>query len=98
MGQDHICLAAASADDPLSTCLVGIPFKPEEFPAELLRVTVEPEEQEEEEIEMDRMEDDEGRNPDLEDHGLGYPTQHEWFASSYPNSEYLPPPFQFTSS
>ncbi|RMC16456.1 hypothetical protein DUI87_06786 [Hirundo rustica rustica] len=62
------------------------------------RVTVESEEQEEEEMEMDRMEDDEGRNPDLEDHGLGYPTQHEWFASSYPNSEYLPPPFQFTSS
>ncbi|RMC13995.1 hypothetical protein DUI87_09079 [Hirundo rustica rustica] len=64
------------------------------------RVAVEQEEQEqeEEEIEMDRMEDDEGRNPDLEDHGLGYPTQHEWFASSYPNSEYLPPPFQFTSS
>ncbi|RMB95946.1 hypothetical protein DUI87_27586 [Hirundo rustica rustica] len=64
------------------------------------RVAVEQEEQEqeEEEIEMDRMEDDEGRNPDLKDHGLGYPTQHEWFASSYPNSEYLPPPFQFTSS
>ncbi|RMC16672.1 hypothetical protein DUI87_06611 [Hirundo rustica rustica] len=37
MGQDHICLTAASADDPLSTCLVGIPFKPEEFPAELLK-------------------------------------------------------------
>ncbi|RMC10113.1 hypothetical protein DUI87_12911 [Hirundo rustica rustica] len=38
MGQDHICLAAASADDPLSTCLVGIPFKPEEFPPELLQL------------------------------------------------------------
>ncbi|RMC01262.1 hypothetical protein DUI87_22211 [Hirundo rustica rustica] len=51
------------------------------------RVAVEQEDQEEEEMEMDRMEDDEGRNPDLEDHGLGYPTQHEWFASSYPNSK-----------
>ncbi|RMC16699.1 hypothetical protein DUI87_06639 [Hirundo rustica rustica] len=59
------------------------------------RVTLE---QEEEGMEMDELEDDEGRNPDLEDHGLGYPTQHEWFTSSYPNSEYLPPPFQFTSS
>ncbi|RMC13556.1 hypothetical protein DUI87_08632 [Hirundo rustica rustica] len=54
--------------------------------------------QEEEEIRMEEMEDDEGRNPDLEEHGLGYPTSHEWFATSYPNSEYLPPPFQFTSS
>ncbi|RMC01175.1 hypothetical protein DUI87_22266 [Hirundo rustica rustica] len=38
MGQDHICLTAASADDPLSTCLVGIPFKPKEFPSELLQL------------------------------------------------------------
>ncbi|RMC19361.1 hypothetical protein DUI87_03970 [Hirundo rustica rustica] len=42
-------------------------------------------------------EDEDGRNPDLEEHGLGYPTQHEWFAESYPQSEYLPPPFQFWS-
>ncbi|RMC13063.1 hypothetical protein DUI87_10593 [Hirundo rustica rustica] len=45
----------------------------------------------------DTPEDEEGRNPDLEEHGLGYPTQHKWFAESYPQSEYLPPPFQFRS-
>ncbi|RMC00705.1 hypothetical protein DUI87_22732 [Hirundo rustica rustica] len=38
MGQDHICLSATSADSPLSTCLVGIPFKPEEFPQGLLQL------------------------------------------------------------
>ncbi|RMC19196.1 hypothetical protein DUI87_03801 [Hirundo rustica rustica] len=38
------------------------------------------------------------RNPDEEDHGLGYLTQHQWFAESYPELEYLPPPFQFHSS
>ncbi|RMC09648.1 hypothetical protein DUI87_13434 [Hirundo rustica rustica] len=38
MGQDHICLATTSADSPLSTCLVGIPFKPEEFPQKLLEL------------------------------------------------------------
>ncbi|RMC22048.1 hypothetical protein DUI87_02919 [Hirundo rustica rustica] len=38
MGQDHICLSATSADSPLSTCLVGIPFKPEEFPQKLLQL------------------------------------------------------------
>ncbi|RMC11183.1 hypothetical protein DUI87_12096 [Hirundo rustica rustica] len=42
--------------------------------------------------------EDEGRNPDEEEHGLGYPTQHQWFAESYPASEYLPPLFQFHSS
>ncbi|RMC19245.1 hypothetical protein DUI87_03851 [Hirundo rustica rustica] len=45
----------------------------------------------------DTPEDEEGRNPDMEEHGLGYPTQHEWFAELYPQSEYLPPPFQFRS-
>ncbi|RMB97121.1 hypothetical protein DUI87_26405 [Hirundo rustica rustica] len=40
MGQDHICLSAASEDNPLSTCFVGIPFRPEEFPAKLLEMTV----------------------------------------------------------
>ncbi|RMC04463.1 hypothetical protein DUI87_18907 [Hirundo rustica rustica] len=45
----------------------------------------------------DTPEDEEGRNPDLEEHGLGYPTQHEWFAESYPQSKYLPPLFQFRS-
>ncbi|KAM3677666.1 uncharacterized protein VK521_018043 [Ammospiza maritima maritima] len=33
LGQDHICLDAASAEDPMSSCLVGIPFSPGEFPS-----------------------------------------------------------------
>ncbi|RMC09876.1 hypothetical protein DUI87_13663 [Hirundo rustica rustica] len=36
--------------------------------------------------------EDDGQNPDEDDHGLGYPTQH------HPASEYLPPLFQFRSS
>ncbi|RMC22086.1 hypothetical protein DUI87_02958 [Hirundo rustica rustica] len=32
MNQDHICLSATSANNPLSTCLVGIPFRLNEFP------------------------------------------------------------------
>ncbi|RMB93983.1 hypothetical protein DUI87_29570 [Hirundo rustica rustica] len=32
MNQDHICLLATSANNPLSTCLVGIPFRLNEFP------------------------------------------------------------------
>ncbi|RMC17948.1 hypothetical protein DUI87_04822 [Hirundo rustica rustica] len=57
----------------------------------------------EEELELEEVlewspEEDDGRNPDEEHHGLGYPTQHEWFAETYPASEYLPPPFQFKSS
>ncbi|RMC00376.1 hypothetical protein DUI87_22984 [Hirundo rustica rustica] len=56
---------------------------------------------EDDELELEERpgtpEDEDGRNPDLEEHGLGYPTQHEWFAESYPQSEYLPPPFQFRS-
>ncbi|XP_063275596.1 uncharacterized protein LOC134562064 [Prinia subflava] len=36
MGQDHICLNKASASDPMSTCLVGIPFKQLEMPEKLL--------------------------------------------------------------
>ncbi|RMC18089.1 hypothetical protein DUI87_04968 [Hirundo rustica rustica] len=42
--------------------------------------------------------EDDGQNPDEEHHGLGYPTQHQWFAENYPELEYLPPPFQFHSS
>ncbi|RMC01807.1 hypothetical protein DUI87_21615 [Hirundo rustica rustica] len=38
MGQDHTCLSATSADNPLTTCLVGIPFQPEEFPSKLLEM------------------------------------------------------------
>ncbi|XP_036262064.1 uncharacterized protein LOC118701515 [Molothrus ater] len=29
LGQEHICLSMASAEDPMSTCLVGIPLSPE---------------------------------------------------------------------
>ncbi|TRZ11450.1 hypothetical protein HGM15179_015655 [Zosterops borbonicus] len=36
MGQDHICLFQGSAKDPISSCLVGIPFKEDEFPPALL--------------------------------------------------------------
>ncbi|XP_074391480.1 uncharacterized protein LOC141728562 [Zonotrichia albicollis] len=35
LGQDHICLSTATASDPLSTCLVGVPFKSSEFPNEM---------------------------------------------------------------
>ncbi|RMC07038.1 hypothetical protein DUI87_16491 [Hirundo rustica rustica] len=41
MGQDHICLSATSADNPLMTCLVGIPYRPKELPARLLEITEE---------------------------------------------------------
>ncbi|KAF4796462.1 hypothetical protein TURU_083981 [Turdus rufiventris] len=30
--QDHVCLSTAAAENPMSTCLVGVPFKPEEYP------------------------------------------------------------------
>ncbi|TRZ11905.1 hypothetical protein HGM15179_015199 [Zosterops borbonicus] len=36
MGQDHICLSQGSAQDPIASCLVGIPFKEDEFPPTLL--------------------------------------------------------------
>ncbi|TRZ08547.1 hypothetical protein HGM15179_018560 [Zosterops borbonicus] len=36
MGQDHICLSQGSAKDPIASCLVGIPFKEDEFPPALL--------------------------------------------------------------
>ncbi|RMC05082.1 hypothetical protein DUI87_18264 [Hirundo rustica rustica] len=39
-----------------------------------------------------------GRNPDEEEPQMGWPTQLEWFAESYPDSEYPPPPFWFSSS
>ncbi|XP_036245695.1 uncharacterized protein LOC118690841 [Molothrus ater] len=32
MGQEHICLDLGSAEDPMSSCLVGIPLPPFEFP------------------------------------------------------------------
>lgn len=38
LGQDHICLSSAAAGDPMSSCLVGIPFKEEEFPPALLQM------------------------------------------------------------
>ncbi|XP_068856782.1 uncharacterized protein [Aphelocoma coerulescens] len=31
MGQDHICLSTAAAQNPMATCLVGIPLEQEEF-------------------------------------------------------------------
>ncbi|XP_063278383.1 uncharacterized protein LOC134563899 [Prinia subflava] len=37
LGQDHICLNQASASDPMSTCLVGIPFTAAEMPRALVR-------------------------------------------------------------
>ncbi|RMC10018.1 hypothetical protein DUI87_12813 [Hirundo rustica rustica] len=39
MGQDHICLSATSADNPLMSCLVGIPNGPKELPSKLLEIT-----------------------------------------------------------
>lgn len=36
LGQDHICLSSTSSTSPISTCLVGIPFTPEEFPKSIL--------------------------------------------------------------
>lgn len=36
--QDHLCLSTDKAEDPQSTCLVGIPFKPNEFPKSLMKV------------------------------------------------------------
>ncbi|TRZ10813.1 hypothetical protein HGM15179_016282 [Zosterops borbonicus] len=36
MGQDHICLSQGSVKDPISSCLVGIPFKEAEYPPALL--------------------------------------------------------------
>ncbi|TRZ16406.1 hypothetical protein HGM15179_010700 [Zosterops borbonicus] len=38
LGQDHICLSSAAAGDPLSSCLVGIPFAESEYPPQLLRI------------------------------------------------------------
>ncbi|TRZ19343.1 hypothetical protein HGM15179_007760 [Zosterops borbonicus] len=38
MGQDHICLSQASAKDPISSCLMGIPFKEAELLPALLRI------------------------------------------------------------
>ncbi|RMB93600.1 hypothetical protein DUI87_30299 [Hirundo rustica rustica] len=52
----------------------------------------------EEDMELEEILDEEARNPSKEEHQLGWPTQHEWFAELYPNSKYLPPPFQFSSS
>ncbi|TRZ10906.1 hypothetical protein HGM15179_016198 [Zosterops borbonicus] len=38
LGQDHICLSSAAAGDPLSSCLVGIPFAEKDFPPALLHM------------------------------------------------------------
>ncbi|RMC18153.1 hypothetical protein DUI87_05034 [Hirundo rustica rustica] len=38
-GQDHNCLSGTSADSPLMTCFVGIPFGPKELPAKLMEIT-----------------------------------------------------------
>ncbi|KAM7023914.1 uncharacterized protein M8220_015433 [Acridotheres tristis] len=38
MKQGHMCLSMAAADDPMSTCLMGIPFKPKEFPKQLITI------------------------------------------------------------
>ncbi|RMC19855.1 hypothetical protein DUI87_03421 [Hirundo rustica rustica] len=144
MGQDHICLSATSADNPLMTCLVGIPYGPKELPTKLLEIT----EQTNREgaskgqsgrersyqfvyqtkdvytakiwcgrithVEMasttDRkplallkgmeLEEDseEDRNLDEEEPQMEWSTQLEWFTEAYPDSEYRPPPFQFSSS
>lgn len=32
LNQDHMCLSMASVNNLMSTCLVGIPFQPFEFP------------------------------------------------------------------
>ncbi|XP_053821802.1 uncharacterized protein LOC128800555 [Vidua chalybeata] len=36
--QEHLCLATASAENPMSTCLVGIPSKGQEFPKSLIHL------------------------------------------------------------
>ncbi|XP_064265992.1 uncharacterized protein LOC135294539 [Passer domesticus] len=41
LGQDSLCLTTASAADPLSTCLVGIPSPPDELPPSI-RDSLEP--------------------------------------------------------
>ncbi|RMC17219.1 hypothetical protein DUI87_05797 [Hirundo rustica rustica] len=76
---------------------VSTPMGPRWIPAKWLEESPEEEELELEEVLEGTPEDDE-RNPDEENHGLGYPTQHEWFTETYPASEYLSPPFQFNSS
>ncbi|TRZ05078.1 hypothetical protein HGM15179_022029, partial [Zosterops borbonicus] len=38
LGQDHICLSSTAAGDPLSSCLVGIPFEEKDYPPALLRM------------------------------------------------------------
>nr|XP_041567365.1 uncharacterized protein LOC121468201 [Taeniopygia guttata] len=35
--QNHMCLSTASAENPMSTCLVGVPSKGDEFPIGLVR-------------------------------------------------------------
>lgn len=36
LGQDHICLSTSTPDNPMSTCLVGIPLNSSEYPSALL--------------------------------------------------------------
>ncbi|RMC14997.1 hypothetical protein DUI87_07176 [Hirundo rustica rustica] len=51
------------------------------------------------EEDMELEEDpEESRNPEEEEPQMEWPTQLEWFAERYPDSEYRPPPFQFSSS
>ncbi|TRZ14802.1 hypothetical protein HGM15179_012297 [Zosterops borbonicus] len=38
MGQDHLCLSQASAKDPTSSCLAGIPHQEKAFPPALLQM------------------------------------------------------------
>ncbi|RMB93652.1 hypothetical protein DUI87_29879 [Hirundo rustica rustica] len=47
------------------------------------------------ELEEDSEED---RNLEEEEPQMDWPAQLEWFAEAYPDSEYRPPPFQFSSS
>ncbi|KAM7052460.1 uncharacterized protein M8220_003906 [Acridotheres tristis] len=38
MQQDHLCLSTAATGNPLSTCLVGIPFQPDEYPKTIINM------------------------------------------------------------
>ncbi|TRZ09212.1 hypothetical protein HGM15179_017895 [Zosterops borbonicus] len=41
MGQDHICLSQGSAQDPVASCLVGIPLQESDLPPGLLKLKAE---------------------------------------------------------
>ncbi|XP_064271853.1 uncharacterized protein LOC135297830 [Passer domesticus] len=38
LNQDHLCLSTPAADNPMSTCLVGIPFQLTDFPSSLVNI------------------------------------------------------------